>query len=204
MKKIIFQNEKEFNTWRNEVIANNNQHGYPGYPNDFIIEAPKEYPAMAVYTIDFYTVDTHFAPASEYSIIMVYPSDFKAKTLDDLLPDYMVKPEEFDNLAGMILTPKQSNELDESIRYVKFEEAMREAEYEGIENFRKAKMDGQNPKKWRIRVDGNFPESYIRYVVNKYRNAGWKQVSYSYNNKCLGSREPMGEWIITINVKAGK
>ena len=201
MKKIVFQNEKEFNAWRNEVIAYNNQHGYS---HNFIIEAPKEYPAMAVYTIDFYTVDAHFAPASEYSIIMVYPSDFKAKTLDDLLPKYMVKPEEFDNLAGMILTPKRSDELDENIRHVKFEEAMRDAEYVGIENFRKAKMAGQNPTKWRIKIDGNFDESDVKYAVNRYRDAGWKQVSYSYSDKCPGSREPMGQWIITINVKAGK
>ena len=201
MNKIVFKDEKEFSTWFKKVMAYNKQHAYP---HDFKYESPKEYPVMVIYQIHSYVVDAHVAPASEYNYILVYPSDFKAKTLDDLLPDYMVKPEEFNNLAGMILTPKRSDELDERIRHVKFEEAMRDAEYVGIENFRKAKMAGQNPKKWRIKIDGHFDESDVKYAVNRYHDAGWKQVSYNYSDKCPGSREPMGQWVITINVTAGK
>lgn len=203
MKKIIFQNEKEFNHWRDEVFAYNRLHGYPPVP--VYLENPKEYPVMAIYRLSSYVVDAHFAPATEYDVMLVYPSDFNPKGVDELLPTNTVKPEEFDNLAGMILCPKQSEELDENIRLTKFEEAMRDAEYKGIENFRKSKMNGQKPTKWRIKVDGHFPESDIQYAVSRYRDAGWKQVQYNFVERSADVHgHSDGYWIITINVKAGK
>lgn len=102
-------------------------------------------------------------------------------------------PDEFDLLVNKV------NETTEP-KLNRFEKAMMDAEYEGIENFRKAKEAGQNPKRWRIKVDSSFFESDIRYAVNRYRDAGWKQVNYNYVDKCPGSREPIGEWVITINV----
>lgn len=102
-------------------------------------------------------------------------------------------PDEFDLLVNTVnenTEPKLNN----------FEKAMMDAEYEGIENFRKAKETGMNPKKWRIRVDGSFSESDIQYAVKCYRESGWSRVNYNYVDKCPGSREPIGEWVITINV----
>lgn len=203
MKKIVFQDEREFNVWFDEVKAYNKQHAY--YNSETVgMERPKEYPVMAIYRISSYTVDAHCSPATEYDYILVYPSDFTEKSLDELVPDGIITPYNFDNITGMIISSEDDAVLQENINQVKFENIMRDAEYIGIENFRKAKMAGQNPTKWRIKIDGSVSEHNIKYAVSRYRDAGWKQVSYSYSDKCPGSREPMGQWVITINVKAGK
>lgn len=203
MKKIVFQNEKEFTHWRDEVLAYNQLHGYSSV--QFYLENPKEYPVMAIYRFRSYVVDAHCAPATEYDVTLVYPSDFNPKCVDELLLPPYIKPEEFDNLAGMILCPKQSEELDEAIHFTKFEKAMRDAEYNGIENFRKSMMNGQRPTRWRIKIDGHFPESDIQYAVSRYRDAGWKQVQYNFVERSADVHSHSnGYWIITINVKVGE
>lgn len=108
-------------------------------------------------------------------------------------------PEEFNEKVNKIDTINQQKKSEEEKRYyANFVRDMSHAEYVGIENFRKAKALGQNPKKWKIKVDIKYPEHYISEACEKYRESGWKQVTYNAHD--IGIREPMGEWIITIKV----
>ena len=108
-------------------------------------------------------------------------------------------PEEFNEKVNQPISDVQQRRKEAEERaYVCFIRDISHAEYIGIENFRKAKELGQNPKKWKIKVDINYPEHYIAEACEKYRESGWKQVTYNAHD--IGIREPMGEWIITIKV----
>lgn len=113
---------------------------------------------------------------------------------------YYTTPEEFNKKvdSGISDVLQRQREMEER-RYACFMRDMSHAEYVGIENYRKAKEQGQNPKKWKIKVDLSYPEHYISEACERYREAGWKQVNYNAHD--IGIREPQGEWIITINIE---
>ena len=109
-------------------------------------------------------------------------------------------PEEFTEKVNKIDTINQQKQTEEEKRYyANFMCDMSHAEYVGIENYRKAKEQGQNPKKWKIMVDLSYPEKFIALACEKYRESGWKRVTYNAHD--IGIREPQGEWIITINIR---
>ena len=112
-----------------------------------------------------------------------------------------ISPEEFNKKVnnGISDVLQRQREAEER-RYACFVREISHAEYVGIENYRKAKEQGQNPKKWKIKVDISYPEHYIAEACEKYREAGWKNVTYNRNDD-LSMREPTGNWIITIKVE---
>ena len=192
MKKELFQNETEFGAWRKKVEAYNHKHAYMPSP----VAEPESYPAVVVYWTEQYTLDAHFDPVSKYEYMYVYPSDFQPKTLKGPRPSRWVGPSEFVELATFEADPTQWDMDDGDLFY----QSMRRGEYKGFEAFREAMLLGQSPKRWRIRINGNFDELMIRSAVRRYIEAGWPKATYSYNDKTPGSYEPNGEWVIVLKL----
>lgn len=195
MKKELLQNETEFDTWRKKVEVYNHKHAHMPSP----VAEPESYPAVAVYWTEQYTFDARFAQVSEYKYMYVYPSDFQPKAHKGPRPSRWVGPSEFVELTAFEADPTQWGMDDGDLFY----KSMRRGEYKGFEAFRKAMLLGQGPKRWRIRINGNFNELMIRSAVRRYIEAGWPKATYSYNDKTPGSYEPNGEWVIVLKLAEG-
>lgn len=75
------------------------------------------------------------------------------------------------------MTVLTDEETVEKIEEEKFAWALSIAEHNGMEVYRQAIANGQLPRRWRIKLDGSWPEEYIKNAVKSYHESGWTKVT---------------------------